>query len=60
MRSLIKLFVVIATIAPLTTQAGGSTEGRTLAPEVKCQLPNGNIHMLPPLYCKVHNGKESK
>ncbi|WHP61999.1 hypothetical protein [Vibrio harveyi] len=51
------LLVAIAALMPLTSLANGASGGRTLAPEIKCEL---NVHMLPPLYCKMYDGKEVK
>lgn len=60
MRFLAGLLLACFTLAPLTTHANGASGGRTLAPEIKCELPNGNVHMLPPLYCKIYDGREVK
>ncbi len=54
------LLIAIAALMPLTSLANGASGGRTLAPEIKCELPNGNVHMLPPLYCKMYDGKKSE
>ncbi|CAH1591875.1 MULTISPECIES: hypothetical protein [Vibrio] len=54
------LLIAIAALMPLTSLANGASGGRTLAPEIKCELPNGNVHMLPPLYCKMYDGKKVK
>ncbi len=60
MRFLAGLLLACFALGPLTTHANGASGGRTLAPEIKCELPNGNVHMLPPLYCKIYDGREVK
>ncbi|CDT29302.1 hypothetical protein [Vibrio coralliirubri] len=39
------------------TANGGASGGQTLGPEIKCTLPNGVVQSLPPLYCKIFDGK---
>lgn len=60
MRFLSGLLVISFAIIPLTTHANGASGGRTIGPEIKCELPNGNVHMLPQLYCKIYDGREVK
>ncbi|HHF2954038.1 TPA: hypothetical protein ACPJ0E_003678 [Vibrio diabolicus] len=60
MKFLAGLLLASFALAPVTTHANGASGGRTLAPEIKCELPNGNVHMLPPLYCKIYDGREVK
>ncbi|MCF7482664.1 hypothetical protein L3V31_13085 [Vibrio sp. J1-1] len=59
MKLLVGILLFSATI-PFSIQANGSSVGRTLAPEIRCELPNGNVEILPPLYCKIYGGQETK
>ncbi|WP_180804456.1 hypothetical protein [Vibrio parahaemolyticus] len=60
MKLLAGILLICSATIPFTIQANGASGGRTLTPEVKCELPNGNVHMLPPLYCKMYDGREVK
>ena len=62
MKPITLLIVLCASFASLPVAAnytnGGASGGQTLGPEIKCLLPNGNVQQLPPLYCKIFDGKE--
>jgi len=50
------IFTIICLFS-LPAQANSAQGGRTLSPEVKCEMKNGSIQSLPPLYCKIYDGK---
>ncbi|MGD8112473.1 hypothetical protein [Vibrio sp. NTOU-M3] len=54
-----KLFFIL--ILGLTTASAvfaSAQGGRSMGPEVKCELPNGNVQMIPKDYCMILSGKE--
>ncbi len=61
MKSVMITLVVALAFSPITfANSYGSGSGRTLGPEIHCQLPNGQIQFIPRLYCDVFQGKEVK
>lgn len=57
MKAKLTLLLPVLTIISFNLHASGNQGGRTLSPEVKCELKKGQIQSLPPLYCKMFNGK---
>jgi len=55
----LKLIVIFSVFFSANIFADGHGNGRTLEQEIKCELPNNNVQMLPPLYCKIWGGKRS-
>ncbi|GLT16762.1 hypothetical protein GCM10007938_05380 [Vibrio zhanjiangensis] len=57
MKAKLTLLLPVLTIISFNLQANGDQGGRTLSSEVKCELKKGQVQQLPPLYCKMFNGK---
>lgn len=55
---LTRLVIMLAVLVPTLSFANGPANGRTLGQEIKCQMPNEEVQMLPPLYCKIWGGKQ--
>ncbi|MFY2509397.1 hypothetical protein F0225_15390 [Vibrio pectenicida] len=57
MKAKLTLLLPVLTIISFNLQASGAQGGRTLSAEIKCELKTGQVQLLPPLYCKMFNGK---
>ncbi|CAM3654801.1 hypothetical protein VIAQ111709_05570 [Vibrio aquimaris] len=57
MKAKLTLLLPVLTIISFNLHASGNQGGSTLSPEIKCELKKGQTQALPPLYCKIFNGK---
>ncbi len=57
MKILTVTLTLIVSLYSTSILANGSSGGRALDNEIKCELPNGVVQSLPPTYCKMYGGK---